>query len=933
MHIVLSYAMPQDVPNTTVPLTSNWTFKQGPLDSTAEYLPANDLPTEVHRDLLKNKKIADPFLDLNELSVRWVAEETWTYRTTFPTPLNHGEEGVKTVLSFEGLDTFASVYLNGKPILDSENMFVGHRVDVSSDLQVNEEENVLEIVFKPARKKGLELVKEHPEHKFIVHQTEVSRGPVRKAQCHWGWDWGPILLTSGPWKPIVLETYVSRIEDVWVEYELSDDLKTAKGKLFCKIEGPVDGVVFRIRKAESTSSFESEICFDRVRNSVWQANFEQEVELWWPRGYGPQTLYEITARMHWQPYPGALTETLAGNGDFRPYACAYPNCGKRFIQETALEFHQRTHPRESFDRKRGRQFNKYIGFRKAELIQNKDAVGTSFYFRINNVDIFVGGSCWIPADSLLTQISPERYREWLQLAATGNQTMIRVWGGGIYEHDAFYEACDELGLLVWQDFMFACANYPAYPSYLQSVETEARQNVRRLRHHPSIVLWCGNNEDYQIVERYGLEYRYEEDKDPQSWLKTDFPARYIYEYLLPKIVEEEADKMPYHPSSPFGNGTSTTLKVDPTVGDIHQWNVWHGDMKPYQQLPTMGGRFVSEFGMEAYPHLETLKKYITREEDRYPGSMAMDFRNKAIGHERRLVSYVTENFRMGNTNDLESFAHLTQVMQADAMTWAYKNWRRQWGTEGKRQCGGVLVWQLNDCWPTISWAVIDHYRIPKPAYYAIKRAMEPVDICVTRKVNDWTMRPADELWKRDTAHINMRKIWEDVEFDLWISNIRPEPREGKIIVRFISIRSGEEIRPAIFKDVHIEPNGTTEVYKNYKVEVPQQDPNEPYDISKADPFVIKAHLATDRQEVTMQYSWPEPIKYLDFSDRGLTIEYKVDGSLVRISAPKPVKGFVFSEREGVTLSDNGFDIMPGWPKGVRVTGGRAQDLKWRYVGM
>ncbi|KAF2713938.1 glycoside hydrolase family 2 protein [Pleomassaria siparia CBS 279.74] len=877
------------IPFTSQALTSGWTFTQGDgsVDITAQSLNANDLPTEIHLDLLKNGKIADPFNDLNELSVRWVGDETWTYRKTFPTPSEKGKPGVRIVLACGGLDTFASVYLNGTLILESENMFLAHRIDITTKLLGEsktpidrDEENVLQIVFQSARKRGLELLKDHPEHRFIVHQTELSRGPVRKAQYHWGWDWGPILMTAGPWKKVVLETYVTRIEDVWVEYELSNDLKKAKGKIFAKIEGEESKVRFKMRKS---SEGHAAVDLDgKVENGVSVATFDLDVDLWWPRGYGSQSLYVISATLISDD--GAVLDSTT----------------------------------------------KTVGFRKVALVQEKDTIGTSFYFRINDIDIFAGGSCWIPADSFLSRVTPERYFDWMKLAADGNQIMIRVWGGGIYEHDAFYEAADELGLLVWQDFMFACANYPAYSSYLKSVEEEARQNVRRIRNHPSVVLWCGNNEDYQIVERYSLEYRYEEDKNPESWLKTNFPARYIYEYLLPKIVLEEAVGVPYHPSSPFGDGISTTLKVDPKVGDVHQWNVWHGEMKPYQQLPEMGGRFVSEFGMEAYPHLETLGKSIAREEDRYPGSMAMDFRNKAIGHERRLVSYVAENFKI--KYDLAGYTHLSQVMQADAMSWAYKSWRRQWGTSGNRECGGVLVWQLNDCWPTMSWAIIDYYLVPKPSYYAIKRAMKPIVVGVTRKFKNWTMRPADELWNRDTSHIDMKEVWEDIEFDVWVGSSSMSKSEGNVAVRFVSVRSGEDVYPSLSVPVHIEANGTTEVIKGQKVGLPgARDENTPLDMSKIDPFVIQSSLSIDGEVVARDVSWPDPIKYLNFPDRG--VEVNLSSTSAIVSAKRPVKGFVFQERQGVSLDDNGFDLMPGEKKTVVVAGQSAHDLKWDFVGM
>ncbi|KAF2260657.1 glycoside hydrolase [Lojkania enalia] len=872
------------MPYQSVPLTSGWTFKQGGLNTNSPYLPANDLPTEVHRDLLKNNKIEDPYKDLNELSVRWIADEKWTYRKSFPTPPSNGLSNVMHMLIFEGLDTYASVYVNGKKVSESSNMFIEYKIPVTGFLKKGNEENTLQIVFESARQKGLQLVKEHQEHRFIVHQTEISRGPVRKAQYHWGWDWGPILLTCGPWKPIKLETYVlgASISDVKVEYQLSEDLKWAKGTVFVSVDNLAGMVQVSITNGEEEEHIlgQSKVYKD---STLLTFDFDLEGELWWPRGYGPQTLYTITATI------------LEGT--------------------TTLS-----------------RISKTIGFRKVELVQDKDAYGQSFHFRINNIDVFAGGSCWIPADSFVSQISPERYRNWVKLAASGNQIMLRVWGGGIYEHDTLYSACDEFGVLVWQDFMFACANYPAYDEYLSSVEEEARQNVRRLRNHPSIVIWAGNNEDYQIVERYGLEYRFTEDKNPDSWLKTNFPARYIYEYLLPRVVEEETNGVPYRPSSPWGNGTSTVLKVDPMVGDVHQWNVWHGEMKPYQQLPRMGGRFVSEFGMEAYPHLETIEKCISREEDRYPGSMAMDFRNKAIGHERRLISYVAENFQI--KYDLPSFTHLTQVMQADAIFWAYKSWRRQWGTEGKRQCGGVLVWQLNDCWPTISWAIADYYLVPKPAYYAIKRAMEPVVVGVRRRFHNWTMRPTDELWQRDTSHIDMRRVWQDVEFDVWVASSKMGRIEGEITVKFISVETGKEVLERLVESVEVNPNSTTEVLRGQKVDVPgRQSDNKAFDMSKADPFVIHVSLETSGQEVARDVAWPDPIKYLRFPERGLNIQYSDDKSNAILSTAKPVKGFVFCEKQSVRLSDNGFDLMPGEEKKVSVIGTSAKNLEWKYIGM
>lgn len=891
-------------------LSSGWEFK---CETDEEWLPVTQVPSNVHTELIHHGRIPDPALDLNELEASWVAERTWHYRTTFMSPDARCVPGTSVDLVCEGLDTFATVMLNGNTILQSENMFVEHRVGLGDALA--EAENTLEIVFEPARRRGLDLVKEHPEHDFIVHQTEVSRGPVRKAQYHWGWDWGPILLTCGPWKPVRLETYISRIDNARVDYQLH----TRQGAplqleacIHAQIVGPAAHIevellfgghqVVTLRESNDSRLVESPGDGGLEPWSYTSAKFTLEKpHLWWPRGYGAQHLYELRLR------------TIGRDGS------------------TVLAEEHQT-----------------IGFRKAELIQEPDEFGQSFYFRINDIDMFVGGSCWIPADSFLPQITPQRYRDWISLVAEGNQNMVRVWGGGVYEHAAFYDACDALGILVWQDFMFACASYPTYPSFLDSVSREARHNIRRLRHHPSVVLWCGNNEDYQLIERYNLSYDFA-DKDHAHWLSSTFPARYIYEHLLPSILATECpsgsggggSSALYHPGSPWGNGTSTTLKVDGSVGDVHVWEVWNGAARPWQQLGVaaaargtggagemMGGRFVSEFGMAAHPHADTVARFASDPAQRRPGSATLDFHAKAVSHTRRLMAYLAENFRLppagGAGADLEPFVHLTQVLQADALAAGYRAWRRQWGTGPKtRRCGGVLVWQLNDCWPGVSWAVVDYYLVRKPAWYAIKRAMQPVAVGVARKFHDWTSRPADELWRRDTGHVDPRKGVREVEIDVWVGSSRLAVVKGKVVVRFVSVKTGEEVRERIEKEVEVHANGCTEVLQGFKVEWD--------DGVMPEPLVVQASLWVDGARASSDTSWPDPIKYLDFADRGVSVKY-VSHELIEVSAEKPVKGFVFSERQGVKLSDNGFDLIPGdGPMLVRIEGGVGGELPWTFV--
>ena len=398
-------------------------------------------------------------------------------------------------------------------------------------------------------------------------------------------------MTCGPWKPISLEFYNARIADLYFRTTLNSDLTIVEIEAIVDIEGSAEAVKFEL-------SIDGKIvCENTIRGcgGVASTTFRlQNPRLWWPFSYGDQPLYKLTA---------ILVDTTG-----TPVSSLVDKAVKRF------------------------------GVRKVELIQRpiQDQDGTSFFFQINNVPIFITGACWIPGDSFTPKMTTEKCRSWVTFARSSYQVMLRVWGGGIFERDEFYDACDELGVLVWQDFMFACGNYPAYPEMLQSIETEAKQNAKLLRHHPSIVIWAGNNEDYLYAILAGLHYD-EDDVDPQSWLKSDFPARYIYENLLPTVCKELMPDTPYHPGSPFGG----TAGMDPTVGDIHQWRVWHMDQEPYQEYDELSGRFVSEFGMQGFPVRRTVDEFFGEavEERKTIGSEMARWHNKATGAADSLQKY------------------------------------------------------------------------------------------------------------------------------------------------------------------------------------------------------------------------------------------------------------------------------------------------------
>ena len=564
--------------------------------------------------------------------------------------------------------------------------------------------------------------------------------------------------------------------------------------------------------------------------------------------------------------------------------------------------------------------SKRIGLRRAELVQRplEGQPGTSFFFEVNNIPLYCGGSDWIPADNFIPRITPERYRNWVKLVADGNQFMIRVWGGGIYEEDAFYDACDELGILVWQDFMFGCGNYPVWPELITSVKREVEENLKRLRHHPSIVIWAGNNEDYQYQESENLTYDYS-NKDAESWLKTDFPARYIYEKILPDACRELVPATFYHPGSPWGAGRDTR---DPTVGDIHQWNVWHGTQEKYQNFDKLVGRFVSEFGMEAFPSVKTIDAFLPQgrnDPDRYPQSSTIDFHNKADGHERRIALYLVENMRYG-PDPLEHFVYSTQLMQGECIASAYRLWKRQWKGPGREYCGGALVWQTNDCWPVTSWAIADYYLRPKLAYFTIKREMAPLSIGITRREH---RHPHDKYTR---VHVDV-----NVRVEIWASNLALEDVAGAdFVVRAWDVETGEEtFAQTVSEGLVLPPNRSTELAA---MDVPVRKPG----TGEEGRTVVAAYLVRGGEQLARYVNWPEPLKYLHLpKPQKLKAVLTADGNTVQVSAEVPVKGVALeSEDDEIKFEDNLVDIVPGEVVSIGVKGAsKDSKIETRYLSM
>jgi beta-mannosidase len=794
-----------------------------------DWLPAQ-VPGEIHLDLLAAGRIPDPFIELHEQDIQWVGERDWLYRSTFEIT----EDLLQTpelVLSFEGLDTFATIWFNGVQVLASDNMFVPQRVSVRE--YAHEGQNELWILFESAVRVGQE--REQLYGKRALWNGDSSRLYVRKAQYHYGWDWGPVFMTAGIWLPVSLEAYTSRIDDLHCSAVVADDLQTVTLPVSVQLE----------HHKISSSSTEPEQLHIALYSPAGELVYEQTVvasgvsvshtfiidnpQLWWPHGYGEQPLYRL------------VTTLLRGS--------------------------------EGLDRRELR-----LGLRKLRLVQQPvdGEAGTSFFFEVNNTPIFCGGANWIPADSFTTRITPERYHAWLKLATDANMTMIRLWGGGIYEHTAFYEACDELGLLIWHDFMFACGLYPADEQFQQSVRVEAEANVRRLRHHPSIVFWCGNNEDYAIGEPH---------YDPAftgDFLSTPFPARVIYEQLLPEICTALDPTRPYWPGSPYGGVKSG----DKTIGDIHEWTVWHGSI-PYQDYPKLAGRFVSEFGMQAFPVMETIAAFSPPEEW-YPQSRMLDFHNKDAGGPRRLAPYLVENVRM--VKDLPGYAYATQLIQSEAVTSAARGWRRRWQGPGREYTAGALVWQLNDCWPVTSWAIVDYDLRPKPAYYSFARELASFAVGAARASSEQV-----ELW---AVNGTLSEAKAELEVGIWTL-------DGELV-------SQERC------SVTLLPNRSSELGAIAH--------------AKNDYEVVSVRLRQGDTVIARFVLWPEPFKYLTLPDPSVVVE-RLDDQHVRVSATKPAKGVWLHAGDGVKWSDNMLDLMPDESQVLAVSGLGERELQVRWLGM
>ncbi|MCX6307054.1 MAG: glycoside hydrolase family 2 protein [Bacteroidetes bacterium] len=795
----------------TFDLDGAWKFRRA---GTKDWFPAR-VPGTVHLDLMRNNMIPDPYLQDNESKLQWIGEVGWEYTKTFQyDEKNFAWRHIDLVM--KGLDTYANVYLNDSLVLVADNMFREWYADIKQSLHVGP--NTLRIQF-PA------VVPENKaRYARLAYKLPGDEKVVcRKAAYHFGWDWGPSLVTSGIWRPVYIREWdaVNVLGVQFITKKLTDSVANlaAQFTLFSELGDSADIRLF----LDSTEILRQSVILNKGPNVVRGDFSVKNPKRWWPNGMGYPFLYNFGYEVY-------FNGILAGKGSQK------------------------------------------IGLRTIELVQDKDTSGRSFYFKVNNVPVFVKGANYIPQDNFVPRVKDSAYRALVSDAKKANMNMLRVWGGGIYENDIFYDLCDENGIMVWQDFMFANSMYPGDKEFLDNVRDEAIQNIVRLRRHPCIALWCGNNEIDEGWKNWGWQKQYGyTPSDSASIYRT---YRTIFNLILPNNVKRFDSARAYIPSSPlYGWGHAESL----TEGDSHYWGVWWGK-EPFLNYEKKVGRFMSEYGFQGFPDYSTIKKF-TAPEDRVQGSAVMKAHQKhAVGYET-IDEYLLRDYR--KPKDLESYGYVSQLLQARGVVSAIEAHRR-----AKPYCMGTLYWQLNDCWPVVSWSSRDYYGKKKALQYAIPSAYD--QILISPVIED--------------GHIKVYITTDDPKFNRAIMTVK--------VLDFA---------------------GTLYSDEGFTVDIPENSSLVYYDtlqsalLGKLNPKEVML-LVTFKSLGIMGTQVKNTLYFVSPKDLELpvpTIEKKVTatptGYNIHLSCDKLVKNLYLSTSVKGEFSDNYFDMLPGESIDVQFT--------------
>ena len=651
-------------------LHEGWKFRQARLTN---WYPAT-VPGVVHTDLLQNKIIEDPFFRLNERGLQWIDKEDWVYETCFTLAADMmRKENMELV--FEGLDTYADVYLNDECILKADNMF--RRWSIPVRQYIREENNILKVYFHSPVKIDVPKWDALP-YQYPASNDQSENGGLfnkkisifaRKAGYHYGWAWGPRLVTSGIWRPVYIRAWSDlRINDVFIEQkEVGAGRAVIAGHVELDADKDMNGVLVTITDGVTGRVLgEWQADLKRGTNRVTVDFVLHKPKLWWSNGLGEPFLYRFR------------TDIIAGG--------------------------------ELLDSKTER-----VGIRSLKVVHQPDKDGHTFYIELNGRPVFAKGANYIPSDNFLPRVTPENYKRTILDAAGVNMNMLRVWGGGIYENDVFYDLCDEHGIMIWQDFMFACSMYPAEGALLDNIHQEAVDNVKRLRNHACIALWCGNNECQDAWLGWGWKREIErQNKEYADKIWAQY--RQQYHVTLPGVVREYAPGTFYWPSSPFAFEREMSGTTD---GDRHYWSVWHGKA-PISDYDSEKSRFFSEYGFQSFPEFESVKRYAPYPEDWDIRSEVMMSHQRGGDHANGLIeTYLLNEYK--KPRDFRAFLYMNHVLQGDAIKTAIESHRRQMPYNM-----GTLFWQHNDCWPVASWASRDYYGRWKAQHYYVRKAYDDI---------------------------------------------------------------------------------------------------------------------------------------------------------------------------------------------------------------
>lgn len=832
----LALALPlpgQAAPLATQSLDSGWQFRLAPGDKhaadhpgAAQWLPAS-VPGMVQTDLLAAKLVPDPYLRDNEAKIQWAGLSDWQYRSTFNVDAatlarRHIE------LVFDGLDTFADVTLNGRKLLAADNMFRRWRVPAKAWLHAGA--NTLEITLhSPIARLQAWLLKQSYalSGEFDTPFGDEPEGKqtanyVRKAAWQYGWDWGPRIVTEGIWQDVKLESWDAlRLADFHIaQPKVTADVAELQAQLDIRADAAGTAkATLRWRAPDgSTQSQSSDIALKAGANRIVLPLRIDHPQRWWPVGYGAPNLYDF----HVDVDMGGQTVASA---------------------------------------------DRATGLRSVELRRQKDAWGRSFEFVVNGLPIFAKGADVIPQDMFPNRVTPARIAAMLQSARDANMNMLRIWGGGYYFDDAFYADADKLGLMVWQDFMFGGAITPYDQAFRDNTRIEAREQVDRLRDHPSIVLWCGNNEVETAWESWGGSLKLKATQPAPEVQRIEQGMRELFDHTLRDVVATQSPEVPYWPSTPSSDYDGKANVLDD--GDYHYWNVWSGDALPPTAYLDVTPRFQSEYGLQSFPSMATLRSALAPS-DLDIGSPVLRAHqkfDKGRGNQR-LLMYVEREY--GKPKDFAALVYLSQVMQAEGIQLAAEHLRAS-----RPQSMGSLYWQLNDVWPGVTWASIDYYGRWKALQYHARRFYAPLRVVAIRKggqtqvslVSDRTDAFDAELRVR-VLGMNGKTIWE-----------RTQPAH---LAALASTPTGDYTDAQLLRGG--DPRRTVAVFELLDHDKP-----------------VSRHLV-----------YFDDAKNLALPDPGLKAQLSADGHRLTVSAQHLAREVWvdFSDLDA-RLSDNAFDLLPG----------------------